>query len=58
MGETTKKVTITCAHCGGMFTVTLPTIGHSSRGHQHSPGCGKSTQVEVNSGEIVRTKKQ
>lgn len=56
MAETTKKLTITCAHCSGMFTITVPTSGHSSRGHQHSPGCGKLTQVEMNAGNIVRTK--
>ena len=51
-----KKVTITCAHCSGMFTISVPTIGVSSRGHQHSPGCGKITHVDMNSGNIVRTR--
>ncbi len=57
MAETTKNITITCAHCSGMYTINIPTSGHGSRGYQHSPGCGKSTQVEVKDGNIIRTKK-
>jgi hypothetical protein len=52
-----KKVTITCAHCGGMFQISIPTSGVSGRGHQHSPGCMKSTQVYVNNGNITKTTK-
>jgi hypothetical protein len=52
-----KNVTITCAHCGGMFQISIPTSGVSSRGWQHSPGCMKTTQVHVNAGNITRTTK-
>lgn len=52
-----KKITITCAHCGGMFQIEIDTVGVSARGHQHSPGCLKSTQVYINYGEIVKTTK-
>ena len=60
MAETTKKLTITCIHCGGMFTITIGVwSGNSTTGHQHSGsgGCGKSTQVETRAGNIVRTRK-
>jgi len=52
-----KKVTIPCAHCGQMYQVLIPTSGTSSRGHQHSPGCMKSTKVYVNNGNITKTTK-
>lgn len=52
-----KKVTITCAHCGGMFQISIPESGVSSRGHQHSPGCLKSTKVWQNKGNITKTSK-
>ena len=56
-----KKVTITCAHCGGMFEIKIPTSGCSGRAHQHSYGCNKrpggKTDVSVNNGNITKTKK-
>ena len=52
-----KKVSIPCAHCGSMFTVSIPTSGVSSMGHQHSPGCMKKTNVYVNNGDITKTTK-
>lgn len=51
------KVTICCAHCGGMFQISIPTSGVSSVGRQHSPGCMKTTWVNVNAGIITRTSK-
>ncbi len=51
------KTTITCAHCGGMFQISIPPTGNSGRGWQHSPGCMKTTQVYVNNGSIIRTTK-
>jgi len=51
-----KKVTITCAHCGGMFQISIPISGVSSMGHQHTPGgFQKSTRVYVNAGNITKT---
>ena len=52
-----EKVSITCAHCGSMFQIQIPTTGHSERGQQHSPGCMKTTYVRVNNGKIVGTRK-
>ena len=52
-----KTVTITCMHCGGMFQTKIPESGKGSRGHQHSPGCLKSTQVHHNNGNITKTTK-
>ena len=36
---------------------TMGTTGRGSRGYQHSSsqGCGKMTNVEVNSGQILKT---
>lgn len=55
-----EKVTISCAHCGGMFQVPINTSsssGHYESGFQHSSGCMKTTRVRVNSGKIISTKK-
>lgn len=52
-----QKVSIPCAHCGGMLQVSIPTSGVSSMGHQHSPGCMKKTNVYVNNGSITKTTK-
>ncbi|MDG2343392.1 MAG: hypothetical protein P8L23_02325 [Flavobacteriales bacterium] len=52
-----KKVTITCAHCGCMFQISISENGVSARRHQHSPGCGKSTNVAINNGNITKTNK-
>ena len=52
-----KKVTISCAHCGCDYQITIPTIGDSQLGVSHKTGCKKTTQVYVNDGEVITTTK-
>jgi hypothetical protein len=53
-----KKVTITCAHCGGMFQVEIPQSGVQHSTKQHSMGgCGRNTRVYTNNGNITKTEK-
>ena len=49
---------ITCVHCGQSFNAkkldNLSSASNGSSGVQHSPGCGKSSRVHYNRGNITK----
>lgn len=53
------KASITCIHCGGMFTAQISFSGSGTVARQHngSGGCGKPTKVMYSGGSVVGTKK-
>ena len=55
------RTTLVCTHCGGAFSVTLPTdgsgIGSCSKQHTGLGGCGKNTKVHYTKGVVDRTQK-
>lgn len=54
-----KKVTISCAHCGGMYTIEIDGEGVKHLGylHDNARGCRGRTVVYLNYGNIVKTEK-
>ena len=53
-----ENVLITCAHCGEMFQISIPTKGSSATSHGHSTiKCNKRTNVTVVNGSIIKTEK-
>ena len=54
-----ELITITCTHCGEMFSkrMTISSNANGSTNAQHSPGCMKNTRVHYVSGKITKTTK-
>ncbi len=54
-----KKVTITDAHCGGMFQVEIPTSGVQHSSKQYSIGdCRRNTRVYSNNGNNTKNRER
>ena len=44
----------TCAHCGQVFMVKLPS-GGGTHTAAHNPGCGRLNSVSYSNGSVIKT---